>query len=107
MREPVLEIESLTRRFGAFTAVDLRAAYGTTLVFTTHYLEEAEAHCDRIAIMHLGQLAAVGTCKKLEAAFGGGHTLNEVFAHHAGGTLGAGGTFREVSAERATALRLG
>ena len=31
---------------------------GTTVILTTHYLEEAEALCDRIAIMHQGELVA-------------------------------------------------
>ena len=58
--------------------------------------------------MHLGKLDALGTCKELEASLGdGGHTLNEVFVHYAGTTLDSGGTFRDVSAERATAQRLG
>jgi ABC-2 type transport system ATP-binding protein len=87
--------------------VDLRANYGRTLFFTTHYLEEAESHCDRIAIMHLGKVAAPGTCKELEASFGGGHTLTEVFVHYAGSALDSGGSFRDVSAERTTARRLG
>ena len=34
---------------------------GVTIVLTTHYLEEAEFLCDRIAIMHAGRLAVVGT----------------------------------------------
>jgi ABC-2 type transport system ATP-binding protein len=88
--------------------VDLRANYGTTLFFTTHYLEEAESHCDRIAIMHLGQLDALGTTKELETSLGGGaHTLSEVFVHYAGTALESGGSFHDVSAERATAQRLG
>jgi ABC-2 type transport system ATP-binding protein len=57
--------------------------------------------------MHLGKLAALGTCKELEASLGGGHTLNDVFVHYAGSALDSGGNFRGVSAERATAQRLG
>jgi ABC-2 type transport system ATP-binding protein len=77
-------------------------------MFTTHDLEEAESYCDRIAIMHLGKVAALGTCKELEASLGGGgHTLNEVFVHYAGSAPDSGGTFRDISAERATAQRLG
>jgi len=105
--EPTVGLDPIARDAVWKHLVDLRTAYGTTLVFTTHYLEEAEGHCDRIAIMHLGKLAALGTCKELEASFGGGHTLNEVFVHYAGVTLDSGGTFRDVSAERATAQRLG
>ena len=36
-------------------------ARGTTIVYTTHYLEEAEDLCDRIAIMDEGQIVACGT----------------------------------------------
>jgi ABC-2 type transport system ATP-binding protein len=57
--------------------------------------------------MHLGKEAALGTCKELEASFGGGHTLNEVFVHYAGTALDSGNNFRAVSAERTTAQRLG
>jgi ABC-2 type transport system ATP-binding protein len=58
--------------------------------------------------MHLGKIAALGTCKELEASLvGGAHTLNDVFVHYAGTALDSGGSFRDVSAERATAQRLG
>jgi hypothetical protein len=33
--------------------------------------------------MHLGKVAALGTCKELEASLGVGHTLNDVFIHYA------------------------
>jgi ABC-2 type transport system ATP-binding protein len=89
--------------------VDLRTNYGTTLFFTTHYLEEAESHCDRIAIMHQGKVAALGTCRELESSLpgNGGHTLSDVFAHYAGSALDSRGSFRDVYAERTTAQRLG
>jgi len=77
------------------------------LFFTTHYLEEAESHCDRIAIMHRGKVAALGTCQELETSLGSGHTLNDVFIHYAGTTLDSGGRFRDVAVERTTAQRLG
>jgi len=35
---------------------------GTTIILTTHYLEEAEALCDRIAIMHHGEIVAINFC---------------------------------------------
>ena len=41
-----------------------------TIVLTTHYLEEAEALSDRIAIMHEGRLRAVGTAAELKAQTG-------------------------------------
>jgi ABC-2 type transport system ATP-binding protein len=106
--EPTVGLDPIARDAVWKHLVDLRANHGTTLFFTTHYLEEAESYCDRMAIMHLGKVAALGTCKELEASFGaGGHTLNEVFTHYAGSILDSRGTFRGVSAERATAQRLG
>jgi ABC-2 type transport system ATP-binding protein len=38
---------------------------GTTILLTTHYLEEAEQMCDRIAIMHHGELIALETTASL------------------------------------------
>jgi ABC-2 type transport system ATP-binding protein len=38
---------------------DLRDRHGVTVILTTHYLEEAEAVCDRVAILHRGRLVAV------------------------------------------------
>ena len=105
--EPTVGLDPIARDAVWKHLIDLRANYGTTLFFTTHYLEEAESHCDRIAIMHLGKLVALGTCKELESSLGSGHTLNDVFAHYAGTALDSGGTFRDVSTERATAQRLG
>src|SRR5664280_165767 len=105
--EPTVGLDPIARDAVWKHLIDLRANYGTTLFLTTHYLEEAESHCDRIAIMHLGKVAALGTCKELEASLGAGHTLNDVFVHYAGSALDSGGTFRDASAERATAQRLG
>ena len=106
--EPTVGLDPIARDAVWKHLVDLRANYGTTLLFTTHYLEEAESHCDRIAIMHLGKVAALGTCKELEVSLGSaGHTLNDVFVHYAGSALDSGGTFHDVSAARATAQRHG
>ena len=106
--EPTVGLDPIARDAVWRHLVNLRTTYGTTLFFTTHYMEEAESHCDRIAIMHLGKLAVLGTCKELELSLGDGkRTLNEVFTHYAGTVQEGGGTFRNVASERATAQRLG
>ena len=106
--EPTVGLDPIARDAVWQLLVDLRANYGTTLFFTTHYLEEAETHCDRIAIMQLGRIAALGTCRELEGSLGNGlHTLSEVFAHYATSAVASGGNFRSVAAERATAQRVG
>jgi ABC-2 type transport system ATP-binding protein len=43
---------------------------GTTILLTTHYLEEAEQLCDRIAFIAEGQIVAEGTSAQLAAQFG-------------------------------------
>ncbi|MFA5520760.1 MAG: ABC transporter ATP-binding protein [Castellaniella sp.] len=51
---------------------------GHTILLTTHYLEEAEALCGRIAMLKQGELAALDTTSALLARFGG-HDLEETF----------------------------
>jgi ABC-2 type transport system ATP-binding protein len=43
---------------------------GTTILLTTHYLEEAEQLCDRIAFINGGEIVAEGTSPELAARFG-------------------------------------
>ncbi|XP_008584840.1 PREDICTED: ATP-binding cassette sub-family A member 5-like [Galeopterus variegatus] len=44
-------------------------------ILTTHYMEEAEAVCDRVAIMVSGQLRCIGTAQHLKSKFGKGYFL--------------------------------
>ncbi|WP_263363466.1 ATP-binding cassette domain-containing protein [Pseudanabaena sp. UWO310] len=86
--EPTVGLDPIARDAVWKHLVDLQTNYGTTLFFTTHYMEEVESYCDRVAIMRLGKVAAIGTCKELEASLGNGsHTLNEVFVHYAGNAI--------------------
>lgn len=43
---------------------------GTTILLTTHYLEEAERLCDRVAFINHGEIAAIGTSQDLAARYG-------------------------------------
>lgn len=106
--EPTVGLDPIARDAVWEHLARLRADYGTTIFFTTHYMEEAESHCDRVAIMHLGHMVALGTCQELKKSLGGdGRTLDDVFVHYAGGLVESGGSYRAVSSERATARRLG
>jgi ABC-2 type transport system ATP-binding protein len=53
-------------------------AEGTTILLTTHYLEEAEELCDRIAFIGDGQIVAEGTSQELAAEYGVG-TLEDAY----------------------------
>jgi ABC-2 type transport system ATP-binding protein len=74
-------------------------------------MEEADALCDRIALMHLGTIRAEGAPDDLKTELGGDATLEDVFRHFTGGSLsgepGARGGLREVRSARRTARRLG
>ncbi len=48
----------------------LRARFGATVLLTTHYLDEAERLCDRVAIMHAGRIVALDRPATLLAALG-------------------------------------
>lgn len=64
--EPTVAVDPQSRAH-IFDAVRRLRANGTTILYTTHYLEEAESLCDRIAIMDEGQVVAVGTLPELLA----------------------------------------
>jgi len=55
----------------------LKTKEGTTLVLTTHYMEEAEKLCDRVAIMSLGRVVAIDPPEALIQRYGG--NLEEVY----------------------------
>lgn len=61
--EPTLGLDILGRR-ELWTLID-KLKNNTTIILTTHYLEEAEALCDRICIMKDGQVKAIGTAEEL------------------------------------------
>jgi ABC-2 type transport system ATP-binding protein len=89
----------------------LRDEFGMTVLMTTHYMDEADIYCDRIALMHLGHIRATGTPDELKATLADGASLDEVFRHYTGGELDHGepekGGIRSVRSTRRTARRLG
>ncbi|MDQ3856061.1 MAG: ATP-binding cassette domain-containing protein [Chloroflexota bacterium] len=106
--EPTVGLDPVARQAVWRHISDLRASYGTTIFLTTHYMEEADSLCRRVAIMHLGKVSATGTPAELKASIGGdGVTLDQVFAHYTGEALESGGSYRETSRTRRTARRLG
>ena len=68
--EPTVGVDPQSRN-RIFEMVEALRANGTTIIYTTHYMEEAERLCDWIAIIDHGQIIAQGTKEALVAqAFG-------------------------------------
>ena len=105
--EPTVGLDP-TARVAVWTHIErLQEATGMTVLVTTHYMEEAERLCDRVAIMHRGRIVAIGAPDDLRAQIGPDATLDDVFGHFTGTGLDTGGSFRDLVRTRRTARRLG
>jgi len=104
--EPTVGLDPIARKAVWDHIKRLCADFGTSILLTTHYMEEADTLCNRVAIMHLGRVAAVGTPAELKASVGAGATLDDVFVHYSGYEVDSGGNYREVSRTRRVARRL-
>jgi ABC-2 type transport system ATP-binding protein len=72
-------------------------------------MEEADTLCDRVALMHRGELRAVGTPTKLKSTVFPEATLEDVFRHYATSDLSQqtenSGSLREIRSSRKVARR--
>jgi ABC-2 type transport system ATP-binding protein len=69
--EPTLGLDVQTRAATWNYVRTLKKEFGMTLFMTTHYLEEADALCDRIAIIDHGKIVVVGAPEALKESLGG------------------------------------
>jgi ABC-2 type transport system ATP-binding protein len=105
--EPTVGLDPTARRLVWDRLDGLRRQFGTTIVVTTHMMEEAERHTDRLAIMDRGRIVASGTAESLRAEHGG-DSLEEVFTTVTGHTIDPHeGGLSSVRSQRRTASRLG
>jgi ABC-2 type transport system ATP-binding protein len=111
--EPTVGLDPIARD-SVWDQVDrMQSEFGMAVLLTTHYMAEADALCDRVALMHHGELRAQGTPAELKAGLnkeaGPPATLEDVFRHYAGSDLdeSAPAGLREVRAARRTARRVG
>jgi ABC-2 type transport system ATP-binding protein len=104
--EPTVGLDPTARRIVWERLELLRAEVGTTLLVTTHQMEEAERQCDRIAIIDLGALVAQGTPEQLCEDYGVA-SLDDVFGAATGHAIEEGGRLSDVRAGRKLSRRLG
>jgi ABC-2 type transport system ATP-binding protein len=69
--EPTLGLDVQTRAATWNYVKMLKKEFGMTLFLTTHYLEEADALCDRIAIIDHGKIVVIGSPNELKDSLGG------------------------------------
>ncbi len=69
--EPTLGLDVQTRIATWNYIRKLKKEYGMTLFMTTHYLEEADALCDRVAIIDHGKIVVIGAPEELKHSLGG------------------------------------
>jgi len=106
--EPTVGLDPLARQAVWERVLLLVREFGTTIFLTTHFMEEADHLCGRVAIMNLGRVAALGSPADLKRSMGRPDaTLDEVFAHFTGGELESGGDFREIARTRRSIARRG
>lgn len=105
--EPTVGLDPVARKAVWEHLAQLRERFNMTMLITTHYMEEADSLCQRVAIMHLGNIMAMGTPGELKVSVGGPETsLDDVFTYYTGNTLETGGTFRDTARTRRAAGRL-
>jgi ABC-2 type transport system ATP-binding protein len=107
--EPTVGLDPVARD-GVWSRIHtIREETGMTVLVTTHSMQEADEHCDRVALMHRGRIRAEGAPEELKCALGPDATLDDVFRHHTGDDLTGTetGGIRNVRAARRTAGRSG
>jgi len=88
--EPTTGLDPQSRRQLWDLIVELRAS-GRSIVLTTHYMDEAERLCDRVAIVDHGKVIALGSPRELIASLGAEHVVEFTTLGAEAGSLEIGG----------------
>lgn len=105
--EPTIGLDPVARHAVWEHLRQLQKLYGTTILLTTHDMEEADQLCESIAIMHRGHVVATGTPHTLKEQVGPAAGLDEVFVHYVGGSVDDVGGYQQSTRTRRIVRRLG
>ncbi|HEX8011063.1 MAG TPA: ATP-binding cassette domain-containing protein [Casimicrobiaceae bacterium] len=106
--EPTVGLDPVAREAVWEHLRQLRTRYGTTIVLTSHYMDEVEQLCDRVAILRHGRAVATGTLAELRAKSGNPTgNLDQIFAFYTEDSIADLGGYRETANARTAARRLG
>lgn len=104
--EPTVGLDPVAR-ISVWQQVErLQSRFGSAILLTTHYLEEAVRLCDRVAIMNRGEITAIGAPRDLQSALGKTASFEDVFEHYTSEEAATQGAYNETSQTRRTANRL-
>ena len=84
--EPTANVDPQSRNM-IYESLKRLVKLGITIVYTTHYMEEAETLCSRVAIIDRGNVIKIGTTEDLIASVPECHDLGDVFLHFTGRDL--------------------
>lgn len=104
--EPTVGLDPAARKTLWKHIQEWRKQFGTTILMTTHDMDEADTLCDIVAFMHLGRIVAMDTPNRLKAKLGPKSSLDDVFILHTGSSIKETGDFTNAKQIRNTISHL-
>lgn len=104
--EPSVGLDPAARKSLWSHIQSLNKQLNTTILMTTHDMEEADTLCDIVALMFAGRIIVMDSPANLKAALGPQATLDDVFIFYTGSSLNEGGGFSNVKDTRRTISNL-
>ncbi len=106
--EPTVGLDPIACKTVWDHILQLKKEYNTTILMTTHIMDEADHLCNRISFMSRGKIVASGTAQELKNSINKpGSTLEDAFIYYTSETLSERNDYSNISRERKTAKRLG
>lgn len=98
--EPTVGLDPAARKTLWKHIRQLSKQLGTTVLMTTHDMEEADTLCSTVALMYLGRIVVMDTPHNLKASVGPNASLDEVFIHYTGSSIKEGGDYHHAQERR-------
>ena len=98
--EPTTGLDPQSRR-EIWDLVRRHQQRGRTTLLTTHYMDEAERLCDRVAVVDKGKVIAIGSPAELISRIGGEHVIQFAFKNHQESQTMAAESFTDLPSVRA------
>lgn len=98
--EPTVGLDPAARKMIWKYVKGMNKKNGTTILMTTHDMEEADTLCDIVALMHVGKIVVMDTPENLKKMIGPTADLDDVFIFHTGNSLKETGDYNLVKQTR-------